>query len=299
MIKVYRTRTKDVEVPLGERGKRANAAKVDLFYSLHINGFTDSSARGYDTHVHPQCYSETKQVQSIVQKHLGQLFKKWGSKDRGKKFSNFQVFRDTKMPAVLTENGFMTNPDDMKLWKNQQFLKELAKAHAVAIKEALAYLKGNSVWLDEGHGGKKYPGAVAKDGTREADLVLMLSDMIEAELLGDDEVTPYVEVKKGDSMYAIAKDNGKKLADLQKYNPHVTDPSLIHVGDIIFLSPPNQLEKDYAALKRKFVTMQTVDTELYEKQLAEKDKIIKACNEDIELLRKSMKAVYNESKKYV
>lgn len=109
----------------------------------------------------------------------------------------------------------------------------------------------------------------------------------------------YVTVKKGDSMYAIASQHGKKLADLQKYNPHVEDPSLIHIGDIIFLSQPNQLEKDYAALKRKFVTMQTVDTELYEKQLAEKDKIIKACNEDIELLRKSMKAVYNESKKYV
>ena len=101
----------------------------------------------------------------------------------------------------------------------------------------------------------------------------------------------YVTVKKGDSMYAIASQHGKKLADLQKYNPHVTDPSLIHVGDIIFLSPPNQLEKDYAALKRKFVTMQTVDTELYEKQLAEKDKIIKACNEDIRLMRESMKVI--------
>lgn len=116
---------------------------------------------------------------------------------------------------------------------------------------------------------------------------------------GADKMAAYVTVKKGDSMYAIAKDKGKKLADLQKYNPHVTDPSLIHVGDIIYLSPPNQTEKDYATLKRKFVTMQTVDTELYEKQLAEKDKIIKACNEDIRLLRESMKAVYNESKKYV
>ena len=308
MIKVYRTRRKDIAVPLGDRGKMANKEKVDLCYSLHVNGASSTSARGYDTHAHPDSMKQTKEVQKIIQKRLGALFVKWGSKDRGTKLNNFQIFRDTKMSCVLTENGFMTNAEDMKLWKNPQFVDELAEAHAQAIREALKLIGGNSVHLDEGHGGKSFPGAVAKDGTREADLVLMLSDKIEAKLTakeepappkGDDEMAAYVTVKKGDSMYAIAKDNGKKLADLQKYNPHVEDPSLIHVGDIIFLSPPNQTEIDYATLKRKFVTMQTVDSELYEKQLADKDKEIKALSEDIELLRKSMKIVNAESKKYV
>ena len=308
MIKVYRTRRKDIAVPLGDRGKMANKEKVDLCYSLHVNGASSTSARGYDTHAHPDSMKQTKEVQKIIQKRLGALFVKWGSKDRGTRLNNFQIFRDTKMSCVLTENGFMTNAEDMKLWKNPQFVDELAEAHAQAIREALKLIGGNSVHLDEGHGGKSFPGAVAKDGTREADLVLMLSDKIEAKLTakeepappkGDDEMAAYVTVKKGDSMYAIAKDNGKKLADLQKYNPHVEDPSLIHVGDIIFLSAPNQTEIDYATLKRKFVTMQTVDSELYEKQLADKDKEIKALSEDIELMRRSMKAVYNESKKYV
>jgi LysM repeat protein len=116
---------------------------------------------------------------------------------------------------------------------------------------------------------------------------------------GVDEMAAYVTVKQGDSMYAIAKAKGKKLADLQKYNPHVTDPSLIHVGDIIYLSAPNQTEIDYATLKRKFVTMQTVDGELYEKQLADKDKEIKALSEDIRLLKESMKVINGEAKRYV
>ena len=74
MIKVYRTRRKDIAVPLGDRGKMANKEKVDLCYSLHVNGASSTSARGYETHAHPDSMKQTKEIQKVIQKRLGALF---------------------------------------------------------------------------------------------------------------------------------------------------------------------------------------------------------------------------------
>ena len=40
------------------------------------------------------------------------------------------------MPAVLTENGFLTNPEDARLLKDDRFLRAVAEAHARGVAEA-------------------------------------------------------------------------------------------------------------------------------------------------------------------
>lgn len=50
-LKVVYTRTKDVAVDLRERGKIANRAKAQLFISIHVNKFSNPSARGVETYV--------------------------------------------------------------------------------------------------------------------------------------------------------------------------------------------------------------------------------------------------------
>ena len=44
-----------------------------------------------------------------------------GVKDRGKKRANYAVLRETKMPAILTENLFIDNSSDVAKLKSEQF----------------------------------------------------------------------------------------------------------------------------------------------------------------------------------
>ncbi|RLE22731.1 MAG: hypothetical protein DRJ65_13315 [Acidobacteria bacterium] len=44
------TRNDDIEVSLADRAERANAARADLFVSIHVNWLPDRSARGFETY---------------------------------------------------------------------------------------------------------------------------------------------------------------------------------------------------------------------------------------------------------
>lgn len=63
-----------------------------------------------------------------------------GIADRGMKQKNFVVLSKTRMPALLTETLFLSNPQEAKLLKSDDFLNAVAKAHAVGLAKT-AHLK--------------------------------------------------------------------------------------------------------------------------------------------------------------
>jgi N-acetylmuramoyl-L-alanine amidase len=66
---------------------------------------------------------------------------KHGRRNRGKKQANFAVLRETRLPAVLVENGFLTNARDAELLKNEAFLRGLINAHVSGIAKAMNLAK--------------------------------------------------------------------------------------------------------------------------------------------------------------
>lgn len=136
---VLLTRQSDVFVGLDDRVKLANDNKADFFYSIHVNAATNIAARGYEDYIHSSLTddSKTAKIRDVIREEIINYLKNYGIVDRGKKKANFAVLRLTKMSAVLTENLFLTSPEESELLKNDSFLDGLADAHAKGIAKAL------------------------------------------------------------------------------------------------------------------------------------------------------------------
>lgn len=121
---VIMTRTTDVYLSLQERCDIANNNDADLFISIHNNSFSDPSANGTETFSYlPN--DEGGQVAKLMQ---SKLIEALGLRNRGHKTADFYVLRNTKMPAVLTELAFISNPKEEALLKTDEFQTKSAKA---------------------------------------------------------------------------------------------------------------------------------------------------------------------------
>src|SRR5690625_2761439 len=122
------------DVPLKERTDKANRWKADLFVSLHANAYGDgksfNSAKGTSTFIHHIVPQRTIDIAQAIHR---QLIKDLGRRDRGLKRANFHVLRETNMSAVLIEHAFMTNYEEAKLLRSDNFRKRCALATAKAI----------------------------------------------------------------------------------------------------------------------------------------------------------------------
>lgn len=98
------SRTTDVDVPLAQRGASANRFGANFFVSVHFNA---GGGHGIETYaLSPGGHGE--KLASAVQE---ELINKTGAVNRKVKFANFQVLRDTSMPAILIEGGFVDTSD--------------------------------------------------------------------------------------------------------------------------------------------------------------------------------------------
>ena len=131
---VVYTRTEDVYVGLSERALIANQAKADLFVSIHCNSVDDESAHGMEVYVYTACSAASKRAAHAI---YDCLLPASGLRGRGVKSKDLAVLRETKMPAVLIELGFISNPNDRAKLTNSAWQDDAAKAIADGIAEAL------------------------------------------------------------------------------------------------------------------------------------------------------------------
>ena len=103
-VDVLMTRESDHFVSLSERCHMANDAECDIFLSLHANSAINTDAHGVETFTSGTEESR-KLATLILNRHLDAV----KQKSRGVKRANFHVLRNTRMPAVLHEFGFVSN----------------------------------------------------------------------------------------------------------------------------------------------------------------------------------------------
>lgn len=128
---------------LRSRVKEANkihkVTRNCIYLSIHANawgrGKEFTSPKGIGVYRHYKSKTGEK-LASMLQKHL---VEKTGFKDRGVRanetWANFYVLRKTHMPAILSENGFMTNLSDATLLLTDDMRQKIAEAHFAMIIE--------------------------------------------------------------------------------------------------------------------------------------------------------------------
>lgn len=102
---------------LADRVKLANESDSDFYVSFHINSFTDPSAKGVRVYFYPGS-SEGEELGRSVQdnlvKTLTEKVQEFNQDYEGLRPGNFHVIRNTRMPSILVESGFIANPRDIK-----------------------------------------------------------------------------------------------------------------------------------------------------------------------------------------
>jgi N-acetylmuramoyl-L-alanine amidase len=110
-IEVVYSRTTDIFVPLEDRVNNANNLKADYFISMHCNASDNKAVVGTETHIHNFASTMSLKLAHEVQKQFKERAGRYsrGVKVKNDRLYNLLVLKESKMPAILVETGFMTN----------------------------------------------------------------------------------------------------------------------------------------------------------------------------------------------
>ena len=208
-VQVYRydDTSGKTDVPLKTRTDKANKDKVDLYISFHHNANTGKWGdwTGTETHVYLTKPKEAVKLAQIVQPKMA---KAYGLKDRGIKYTNLHITRETNMTSILLEGGFMDSRIDIKKMRDIEVLNDAGKAVARAVAQ-YAKLKKKEVVKEEP---AKSEGVKVQDG------------IYRVRKSADDAKTQKGAFKNLNSAKSMADDNygyGVYLDRKQVYRPSV------------------------------------------------------------------------------
>lgn len=133
-LQIKMSRTADITRSLKERTDDANAWGADYFLSIHVNAF-NGSAHGYEDYIHNSLSdsSRTALIRDIMHE---EIVKVNNLHNRGKKKADFHVLRETRMPALLTENGFIDHASDAQKLRDPNWRQAVAQGHVNGLARA-------------------------------------------------------------------------------------------------------------------------------------------------------------------
>ncbi len=171
-VKVVMTREDDHLLSLTERTEIANQAGGDLFISIHCNSWFSSGASGFEAYflsparteqdravamaenaadeftggpsdvrsdidfilwdmVQSEYLNESSHFAELIQKAMGDRL---DIRNRGVKQANFTVLQGARMPAVLIETAYLSNPDEEALLSDENFQRKVAEGLVEAVR---------------------------------------------------------------------------------------------------------------------------------------------------------------------
>ncbi|BBC23014.1 N-acetylmuramoyl-L-alanine amidase [Pseudanabaena sp. ABRG5-3] len=132
---VVYTRTEDIDLDLEPRVQIAEKSRASVFVSVHVNSLDANSSQvsGIETY-HAPGASLGKNLAELVHE---QILASTGANDRGVRSARFYVIRNTSMPAILVETGYITNPSEAARLVNPSYQERMAEAIARGVDQFL------------------------------------------------------------------------------------------------------------------------------------------------------------------
>src|SRR6266404_1938022 len=126
--RVVMTRDSDVFVPLPNRIALANSYRDAIFVCIHFNSATRRGANGIETYFYNH---DSLPLASAIHYYVAGGAP---SPNRGVRRRGYYVLRKARVPAVLVECGFLTNPNDAEYAQLGSYRQQLAEEIARGIR---------------------------------------------------------------------------------------------------------------------------------------------------------------------
>lgn len=180
------TRDSDRFIDLQRRTRAANDAKADLFVSVHANASNTRSVRGVETFylsltadswalkvasrenaasdrsvaelqdllgkiARNDTLDESRELAAKIQTAVfsGLAEEVGGQRNRGVRKAPLLVLMGAKMPAILAEVGFLSNPSDEKLFKTSKHRQFVAERIFAGVREYVESLSSHHLTMKE------------------------------------------------------------------------------------------------------------------------------------------------------
>ena len=137
---VLTSRNTDKDVGLVDRADQANKSNADMFLSIHFNAGGRGASYGIETYyykarpeyipaINKAKHNDPERLEKsrkLAQKIQQSLVRKTGAYDRGVKRETFAVLRETSIPSILVELGFIDNQAEANKIKTNEYQEKLA-----------------------------------------------------------------------------------------------------------------------------------------------------------------------------
>lgn len=159
------TRSRDLFIPLDGRSAYANKYQNAIFVSIHFNKSRGSSGTGIETYClaprgvpsmdeehlsysdlkrHPGHARDPENIALATAIHSA-MVRNLNLPDRGIKRARFHVIRETAIPSILVEGGFMNNPLDSRMIASSAYRERMAASIAHGVDLFRAKVNGKAV----------------------------------------------------------------------------------------------------------------------------------------------------------
>jgi N-acetylmuramoyl-L-alanine amidase len=116
------TRRSDYFVSLPQRVNIANQYKDAIFVSIHFNYTWKQHVSGVET------FYYNAEGQKLAQQVQNAMVRRTRTVNRDAKFARYYVIRNTKLPGILVEGGFVSNEAERERMKSGEFREEVARS---------------------------------------------------------------------------------------------------------------------------------------------------------------------------
>lgn len=115
------TRRSDYFISLPQRVSTGNRYRNAIFVSIHYNYTWKQEVSGLET------FFSSQEGRTLAQYVQSSLIRRTRTVDRNAKYARFYVIRNSQLPAILVEGGFVSNAAERNRMKSGWFRESIAQ----------------------------------------------------------------------------------------------------------------------------------------------------------------------------